>query len=130
MFCCEGPKKDENGRPIKEIVEEIGQDIWKSEGQKEKFIKDLKSLKEKSAEAIDQAVWIVEQHQFCDKMVVQSIVNPIKDKRNQEAPSNDVPASFVPAKMIEDSAIETSQQGKDSRAQKSKRWWLWKTNDE
>ncbi len=56
MFCCEGPKKDENGRPIKEIVDEIGEDIWKSEGQKEKFIKDLKSLKDKSAEAIDQAV--------------------------------------------------------------------------
>ena len=121
MFCCEGPKKDENGRPIKEIVDEIGQDIWKSEGQKEKFIKDLKSLKDKSAEAIDQAVRIVEQHQFCDKMVVQSIVNPIKEKRNQEALSNDLPASFVPAKMIEDSAIETSQQGKNSKTQKSKR---------
>ena len=53
MYCCEGPKVDENEKPIKEIVEEIGQDIWNSENQKSWFINELKDLKGKSATAID-----------------------------------------------------------------------------
>jgi len=42
----------------------------------------------------------------------------MKEKIELEDSSEDVPASFVPAAMIEDSVLETSQQGKDSQAQK------------